>query len=476
VRKVSGATRRQIFTQFISEAILVSLLSLLFSSLLVLVFQRLFAGLWLNQFLNISFRYTPGLFLLFLGFSIVVGFVAGLLPSMYISLFNPIHIFKGLNSVRAFRRLTLRKVLLVVQFCVSLIFIISTSLIYLQGNHILNLDYGFNKNNVVDIKLYKTENYDRFAQAISGNKNIAAVAACTFPPATGSNYSLMVHKAGPLKDSLRMNYIDVNAGVVPVWGLQLVAGNNLPPIAGDSADHYVLVNEKTVREFNYGSVTQAVGQHLLLGDKEVEIAGVVKDFQFLDVSRKMEPLMLRNRKSEFGYVSVRVQGRDLAGTVAFLGRTWKRVNPASKFEYEFLDQELLMTHSMMSDTAGILGVLAFLAVLISCLGLLGMATYNAETRRKEMSLRKVLGSSVGQVMVLLSKGFMMLVAIAVAIAVPIAYFVNNIWLEFFVSRVSITPWLLLGNILILASICLLIVFSQAWRVATASPANSLRAE
>jgi len=120
VRKVSGAARKQIFTQFITEAILVSLLSLLLSSVLLLLFQHLFNGLWLNRFMNISFRYTPQLFLLFLAFSIAVGFVAGLLPSIYISFFNPIHILKGMNSLKAFKRLTLRKVLLVVQFCVSL--------------------------------------------------------------------------------------------------------------------------------------------------------------------------------------------------------------------------------------------------------------------------------------------------------------------------------------------------------------------
>ena len=163
-------------------------------------------------------------------------------------------------------------------------------------------------------------------------------------------------------------------------------------------------------------------------------------------------------------------------TVAFLQDTWKKVNPASKFEYEFFDQQLLLTHIVMSDIAGILGVLAFLAVIISCLGLLGMAMYTAETRRKEISLRKILGSSVPQVILLLSKSFMVLQAIAVIVAIPIAYVLNNIWLQFFVSRVRITPWILLTNVLALASIVALIVFSQAWRVSTASPANSLRTE
>jgi putative ABC transport system permease protein len=477
IRKVSGATRHQIFVQFITEAVLVSLLSLVFSFILLIGFQHLFTGLWLNKVLGITFQYTPRIFLTFLGFSALVGFIAGLLPSIYISLFNPVNMLRGAASFRIMKRLTIRKVLLVVQLCVSLIFIISTSLIYLQGNRVMNFDYGFNKENVVDIKLIKTENYTRFVQAISTNRNIRSVAACTFPPATGTNNQERIHKADNTQDSVQANYIDIDAGCLDVWGLQLVAGKNLPPIPDDSVDHYVLINEKMAADLKYPSPKQAVGRHLLLANKkDAEIIGVVRNFQFLDVSRSMEPLMLRNRKSEFGYITVRLQGKNPMGTVAFLQDTWKKVNPASRFEYEFFDQELLITHVVMSDIAGILGLLALLAVIISCLGLLGMATYTAETRRKEISLRKVLGSSVPQVILLLSKSFMILQAIAVIIAIPIAYMLNNIWLRFFVSRVSITPWILLTNVLILTAICFLIVFSQAWRVSTASPAKSLRAD
>lgn len=476
IRKVSGATRKQVFIQFIAEAILMSLLSLVLSFLILLLFQRLFAGLWLNQFLNITFRYTPALFLVFLGFSIAVGFLAGFLPSIYMSLFNPVHILKGLNNLQLFRRLTLRKVLLTIQFCVSLIFIISTSLIYLQGKHILNFNYGFEKEDVINIKLLKKENYHRLAQAVSANRNISAISACSFPPATGTNNGGLVHKAADLRDSLWSNFIDIDAACLNVWGLHLVAGRNLPAIPADTTDHYVLVNEKFVSGGKFASIKQAVGQHIVLDGHDVEIIGVVKDFQFLEVSRQMEPLILRNRKSEFGYITIRMQGKNIAGTVAFLQNTWKKVNPNSKFEYEFFDRQLLTTHYLVSDVAGIISVLAFLAVVISCLGLLGMATYTAETRRKEVSIRKVLGSSVFQVILLLSRGFMILLGIAVVIAVPLACLVNDMWLQFFASRVSITPWILLINVSILALISILIVFSQAWKVSTANPATSLRME
>jgi putative ABC transport system permease protein len=476
IRKVSGATRQQIFVQFIMEAVLVSLFSLLFSLVLLIGVQHLFNGLWLNKVLGITFTYTPGIFLTFLGFSIVVGFIAGLLPAIYISLFNPIVMLRGRAGLKVMKRVTLWKVLLVTQLCVSLIFIISTTLIYLQGRRVMNMDYGFNKDNVVDIKLIKTENYDRYAQAISANSHVKAVAACAFPPATGVNNQERIHKVEDPKDSLQANYIDVNAAALDVWGLQLVAGRNFPVVGDDSLDHAILINEKMVADLHYGSPRQAVGRHLILAGRDAEIIGVVRNFQFLDVSRAMEPLMLRNRKTEFAYITVRLQGNDPMSTVAFLQDTWKKVNPTSRFEYQFFDEELLVTHVVISNIAGILGVLALLAVVISCLRLLGMATYTAETRRKEISLRKVLGSSVPQVILLLSRSFLIMQAIAVVISVPIAFFLNNFWLRFFVSRVRITPLILLGNALVLAAICFLIVFSQAWRVSRVNLSKSLRTE
>ena len=476
IRKVSGATRKQIFAQFITESILVALISLVFSIIILMGLQQLFLGLSLNKYFNITFSHNINLYLIFLGFSILVGFIAGLLPSIYISMFNPLHTFKRLNGIKFFKRLTVRKVLLVVQFSVSLVFIISTALIYFQTNHVLNFNYGFDKENVVNIKLFKAENYSRYVHAISANKNISAVAACAFLPATGTDMGSLVYKSDNRKDSLNSNFIDIDAQCLNVWGLKLVAGKNLPETPAATGEQYALINETMVNEFKYPSSAAAVGQRVFIDDNNVEIVGVVKDFQYRDVTRRIEPLMLRNRKREFGYVTVRIAGKNVSETVGFLQDTWKKVNPNSKFEYEFFDQQLLVTHSILKDVASIVGLLAFLAVFISCLGLLGMATYTAETRQKEIGVRKILGSSVFQIIVLLSKGFIVMLGIAVIIATPVAYFLNMMWLNFFPSRVSISPAILLMSISALTAISMLIVLSQGWRVSRANPVNSLRME
>ena len=155
---------------------------------------------------------------------------------------------------------------------------------------------------------------------------------------------------------------------------------------------------------------------------------------------------------------------------------WKEVNPATKFEYEFFDQELLGVHTVFSNIASILGFIAFLAVIISCLGLLGIATYTSEVRRKEIGLRKILGSNLSEIIFLLSKNYIYLISISVIIAIPIAYFLNNAWLNFFPSRVSISVMTILLSIIFLLGISVLIVFSQSWRVARSNPVDALKAE
>lgn len=476
IRKVSGATRKQIFGQFIAESVLISMVSLVFSILILFFLQYLFSGLVVNKYLHITFEHTVPLYLTFVGFSLGVGLIAGLLPSLYISAFNPIQILKNFSGTKMFKRLTLRKALLVMQFSVSLIFIISTTLIYLQTDHIFNFDYGFNKDNVVNVTLYKQDNYKRFAQEISSNKNIVAVSACAYSPASGTQNKTIIKKTENLKDSLHTNYFDIDAKSVDIWDLKLVAGKNLPEIPSQTGESYILVNEKLVEKFKYVSPNQAVGQKILLDGNNVEIVGVVKDFQFLNVMRAIEPLLLRNRQSQLNFASVRIAGTNQQETVKYLEAAWKKVNPTTKFQYAFLDQELLLVHTMFSNIANVLGFIAFLAVFISCLGLLGMATYTSETRRKEMGIRKVLGSGVFQIILLLSKNYVYMIGIAVFIATPLAYFINNLWLEFFVSRVSISPAVLLLGIFILLTISLLTVFSQAWRAAKVNPVESLKAE
>lgn len=476
IRKVAGATRKQVFMQFVTESVVVSLLALVLAIGLLSFLKLVFSGLWLNRFLNITFDENISIILIFMAFSITVGVLAGVLPSFYISAFSPIQVLKNFAGMKLFKRLTLRKVLLVIQFCISLTFVISTTLLYFQVEHLLNADYGFDKNNVINIKLYKPENHQKFAQAIISNKDILGVSACAFMPSTGASMGTQVYKTGIQKDSLQISFIDIDANCIEVWGLKLIAGKNFPKSSGTNSEQYIVINEKMTKDFKLGSPVEAVGQKLLIDGNNVEILGVVKDFRYQDVTREIGSLVLRNRTEQFGYINVRVSGKSAMATVAYLENQWKKVNPSTKFEYEFLDQQLLFLYSMFSDVAKVIGFLAFLAVLVSCLGLLGMATYTAETRIKEVGVRKVLGASVPQIAILLSKSFIYLLLVAVVIATPIAYFLNNLWLEFFAYRVSFGIGILALGVSMMLFISFLTIFSQTWRAARSNPVDSLRSE
>jgi putative ABC transport system permease protein len=383
---------------------------------------------------------------------------------------------KNFGGIKLFRHIKLRKVLLVTQFSVSFIFIVSTVLLQKQTGYLLNFDFGFNKNNIVNIKLYKKENYQRFAEAVSQNKQILGVGAAAYAPATGTSNGTIVYKAENHKDSLNTNFIDIDSKCIDVWGLKLLAGKNLPGISSDSTDRYVLANESMIHAAGYPSYQAAIGQKLIIDGQVAEISGVVKDFQFLDLTRKIAPLILRNRSMMFGITSIKVAGNDIPATISYLERTWKKINPSTKFEYQFFDEQLQFTYSFLKDVSWILGLLSFLAVFISCLGLLGMAIYTAETRTKEIGVRKVLGSSVKQIIVLLSKNYFVLLLVAIFIATPIAYFLNNSWLEFFPYRVKFGIGIFAGSAVLLMMISLLIVFSQSYRASVANPIKSLRTE
>ena len=477
IRKVSGANKKQIFAQFITEAVVISLFSLFFAYLILQLLEWGFQGLTLSQYLKISFENSLLAFGIFLVFSLLVGVIAGLLPAMYVSRLNPVNLFSKLNEVKIFKKMGIRNAMMVVQFSISLIFIISVVLMQNQAKHMLNFDYGFDKENVVTVKLFNSDNYNRFAQAVASNPSVSAVGGASMIPGGGWNFGTEVINPDHPLDSLPSNFFDINSGTIDVLDLEILAGKNLPV---EGSDQLILINEKAVSNFNFGSNEQAIGKLLVVEDgeefKNVEVAGVVKDFQFLSPDREIESLVLRNRNSALGFALVKVSPENQVKTLASLEAIWKEVNPNSKFSYKYMDQQLLFIHQVLGDVLSVVGLISFLAIFVSCLGLLGMATYTAQTRIKEIGIRKTLGSSIPQIIVLLSRGFMTLLGVAVILAVPVAYFINNLWLEFFASRVSIgvVPIAIgVGSILLIS---LGIVFSQAYRAAMVNPIDSLKSE
>jgi putative ABC transport system permease protein len=477
IRKVSGANRGQIFGQFITEAVVISLCSLFFAIVMLQILKQGVDDLTFNQYLKLSLTYSLPAILIFIGFAIVVGVIAGLLPATYVAKLNPVSLFNKLSSVKLFKSLGLRNMLLVFQFSISLIFIISVVLIQSQAKHMLNFDYGFDKENIVTVKLYGHDNYQRFVQVAATIPAVTEVGATSLIPGAGWEFGLDVVNPEYPTDSIVTNYFDINNTTIHVLDLNIIAGNNLP---ADGSGHLILINELAVQNFNLGSNEQAIGKQLTLNEggkfENVQVAGVVKDFQFLSPDRPMQSLVLRNRTDAMGFALVKVSGQNTSQTLAALETAWKQVNPESKFSYKYLDQELLFVHQVLGEVATVIGLISFLAIFVSCLGLLGMAMYTAQTRVREIGIRKTLGSSVIEIIFLLSRGFLKLLGVAIFLAVPAAYFINDLWLKFFASRVSIGVVPIgigVGAILVVS---VAIILSQSYRAALANPIDSLKSD
>jgi putative ABC transport system permease protein len=375
-------------------------------------------------------------------------------------------------------KIGLRKVLSVSQFVISFFFIATSLLIFSQFRHYLEFEYGFNTKNIVNIELQGVP-YQKLANALRAVPGVSQISACDVIPATGTSNTIPLKQKGSKEVVKQLTIIHADENFVGNLGIRLVAGKNLPE-AGASSGRFVLVNRSAVKELGYGSPAQMLGQELgsEWSDEALEVIGVTEDFQtrVLLTQHKPGPLVIRNQPADFKYLNVKIASPDLLGTVAELEGQWKAVDPLHPFRYEFYDRELAATHQGVFDVVSILGFIAFLAVVISCLGLLGMATYTAERRRKEVGIRKVLGAEALGLAFLLSREFLIVLAISVAIAAPLSYVLNNFWLQNLSHRVNFGFGTLLASALILLIPGLLTIGSQTFRVARSKPVDSLRME
>ena len=437
VRKVTGANRKNLLYQFLSESILTSLLALTMAIGMLLFVKRAFMGLWLNQFLSFELSSSTAVYLIYVGFAVLIGVAAGIYPAWYLSKYQPIQALK--NNVRASRsKFGIRKVLSVSQFVISLFFITTSILIFNQFKHFQAFDYGFNSKNIVNIELQGVD-YKKLTRELSTVPGVSTISASDVIPATGRTNGTSFKKAGSSEEYAMIHMLLADEKFVGNMGLQIIAGRHLQPSA-PSSDRFVLVNETTTKKLGYRYPAQIIGEVFETKfDKEpLEVVGVVSDFRYslLINQDKIGPLMIRNQPGGFMYLNVRIASNNVSSTVAKLEEKWKQIDPVHSFKFEFYDDQLAFTHRGIFDAVTILGFMSFLAIVIACLGLLGMATYMAERRMKEVGIRKVLGAEDRSIALLLSKEFLRMLMVSICIGAPLSFMINNVWLQRFPNRVE----------------------------------------
>ena len=474
--KVSGAKRKNLVFQFLNESILTTLLALVMAVNLLIVVKSAFMNLWLNRYLNFDLQESFSVYLVFTGLAVFIGFLAGVFPALSLSKYNPVKVLKNIESLRP-GKLGLRKILSVSQLVVSLFFIVTSILMYNQIQHFFAFEYGFTSENIVNIELQGND-YRILSNELSSVPGVSTISASEYLPATGVSHSKGLKKTDS-EEFTEVAILAADENFIDNLELNIVAGRNLPATA-ESSEHFILVNETAAKKFGYEEASQIVGQVFLMESAEdpVEVIGVIEDFYFQSamIADEIGPFMLLNQPDEFIYANLKIVSSDLKGVIANLEGKWNSMDPVHPFKYHFFDEQVAVLNQALGDLLSILGFIAFLAVTIACLGLLGMAMYNTERRRKEIGIRKVLGAAEATIVLLLSKDFLKMLLISIFIAAPLSYFANNAWLQNFPNRVEFGFGTVFLGSVILLSVGLITIGSQTLKAAGSNPVDSLRME
>jgi len=477
VRKVTGAARAQIFIQFLSESVITALVALVMAVVIVFLVKPVILQLNFAHLFRWDLEANVMVFGVFLLFAVGVGILAGFFPAVVLSGFQPVSVLKGFNNVRLFSRMGMRKVLLVSQFTLSLFFILSVIVMHNQMNLFVDKDYGFNMERNLMIRLNRAEAQPLKTELLKYG-NIEAVAATSHVPSSGVSQSSQFKKESSEKEWTSVGYFDVDEDYLANMELRLVAGKFFSAEHGKSNQHFIVVNEAAVRKFQYERPQDAIGQELIHKYDSLPsiIIGVVADYNHRDLMQEISPLALMYRPNEFGVLQVKFNGT-FAAAAQSVEKAWATTNPGLKVDYALVDSEVKKFYDIIfGDILNVLSVIAGLAILISCLGLLGMATYTTETRMKEIAIRKVLGSDGLSLVILLSKGFLIILGLAVMIGVPVAYFANTLWLELMAYHTSVDLPVILSGVAFLLLFGILTIGSQTIRATFVRPVENLKNE
>jgi putative ABC transport system permease protein len=475
IRKTVGATRAQVIIQFLLEAVLISLFAFIIGIALLQYILPGFTGMKMMSVFEVKPEQNLTVYLLFLFFTVLTGFVSGILPAVFISAFNPQKVLKGITNIRLFSRITLRKILLVTQFTFSMIFIITIILVLRQMNFMMNSKLGFDRDVIYNIHL-NGQNFDRVKNEYSQIPEVSGISGVSHIPGTGNIWGVK-YRAKKEDEKIDGDYFSVDANYISTMGIKLVAGKNFSTNMNVKNESFVILNEKAVERMKLGSSAEAIGKTIILDDStNVEVIGVVENYKYAALFLNLRPMSLRVKPEQFNWMALRLNSKNMVATVNKLKEEWKKIDKYHALEGAFLDSQIREFYHFFEDILYIVGFTSLLIIVIASLGLLGMATYSTQTRIKEIAVRKVQGAQAGHIIRLISGNYLWLLLIAALIAMPLAYFANNIWFQFMAFHVYFGIGTLLFGALIVIIIGLITIASQTVKAARTNAADILKYE
>jgi putative ABC transport system permease protein len=471
LRKTVGASRNQLIGQFIGESLILITAAVIIATQIVWLLLPLFNSL-MGLSLELNILENPSILLIIIGIIFITAVLAGAYPAFYLSSFSPAKVLKGdQRSGKA----GLRKVLTVFQFGIATFLVIGTIIVFQQMSFMKNASLGFQREHVISfnatIELHR--NYKTFKERLLQNDGIKAVTISNGVPGETVGHWQYIFP-GQDRDPVSINTITTDDDYLDVLGLQLADGRKLSSEYKTDADFAYLINETAAREFYLDA---PVGTAFQVNDgvhSEGKIVGVIKDFHIRSLQHKVDPLVIRLDHGNSYIVSIKLKPGDYQSTLKYIESEWKRITPDKAFAFTFLDESFDKLYRAEEKTGILMTTFSILAIIVACLGLTGLASFLTQQRKKEISIRKIHGASVGQVLALLSWDFIKLVIIGFLLIVPIAWYGVSSWLENFAYQVDISFAVFIIAGLVITVIALLTVGYHSYRASLSNPAQVLR--
>jgi putative ABC transport system permease protein len=480
IRKVVGARKPELIAQFLSESILLCTVSLVLAILLAWTLMP-----WLNKLSGqqlaltslLGWKVLPVLIVV----PVVVGAVSGIYPALFLSSFQPVAVLKGLFRAGN-RTVNFRKLLVVIQFSISIILIISTAIVFTQLHYMQQKSLGINKDQVVVLPYTTNLNkqYESFKTGILSNSSVKAISRSSRIP-SGRLLDAMDSQID-LGDSLAptkadIKYVVADASFVPAYGVRILTGRNFYADGTPDTTSF-LINEAAAKVLGLRSNEEAIGKNFQYGGNKGVIAGVVNDFHFESLHQRILPLVFFEPKNPnfFGNISIKIDAGNIDGALRHIEATWKKYVPEIPYQYNFLEERFTQLYESEQRQGTLFTVFACIAIFIACLGLFGLSAFTITQRIREIGIRKVLGATTAGIVTLLSRDFLKLVAVAALIAFPVGWYAMHQWLDEFAYRVNMPVWVFVLAGIMAAAIALVTISFQAIRAAVANPVKNLRTE
>ncbi|HYF04460.1 MAG TPA: ABC transporter permease [Patescibacteria group bacterium] len=489
IRKTLGASRKQLIFQFLGEAVFLTVFSVIISAALVEILLPT-----LNDFTGKTLTFqafkNSQIILLLIGLTFTIGILAGLYPAAVLSGFQPVKVLKGTSASDGEPGKTpwLRQGLIVTQFIVSVFLIISAMTVFKQVNFLHNKDLGFSKEQVMFFPMRSEntfKNWETFKNELQRAPGIQSVSiGYGFPGDMVAGDRIIVPAGGERKQH-SVTQILTDHDYIKTLGLKLSAGRDFSEEFATDKDHAYIINETAVKQFGFSSPENAIGKLLewpVWNDRNPDslkigqIVGVVKDFHYKSLFDKLEPAVIQIFPEAYWKVAVKLETKNIESAMAHVQKVWNQFSPDFPIEYTFLDKNFEVMYKAEDKLQSLLWIFTGIAIFVACLGLFGLATYSAQRRKKEIGIRKVLGASISNIVIILTKELLRLVIIANIIAWPLAWFMMDGWLQNFAYRISINFDVFLLASAVTVLIAFVTISTQAFKAGSANPVDNLRTE